>query len=379
MAAVSSWSTPSLATVRANNKAYIEGRIGDPLIPNDVPRVLADANAGNAHLNLQYLDWQANQLLPDTAQKQFLDKWATIYLVNADGSKGRKAATYASGTISVVASVAGTVLPAGSILTAMSTTGGTLSFQSTAATSINTVATPVPVRALVAGAASNLAAGTSLSLSATIPGINTSPIAVVSLSGGTDQESDAALRVRVLFRIQQPPMGGDASDYVAWATGFPGVTRAWCSPLEQGVGTVTLRFMMDELRATSDPMTSGFPLPGDVAALHAYLETVRPVTAGLFTTAPIPEPISFTVANLAPNTTATQAAIATSAAATIVRRASPAYANNGVAQPAQTIYAAWISDAVLAASGVFSFDLQMADHVMPTKGSLAVPGPITFG
>ena len=38
--------------------------------------MLADANAGNAHLNLQYLDWQANQLLPDTAQKQFLDKWA---------------------------------------------------------------------------------------------------------------------------------------------------------------------------------------------------------------------------------------------------------------------------------------------------------------
>ena len=173
-------------------------------------------------------------------------------------------------------------------------------------------------------------------------------------------------------------MGGDASDYVAWATGYPGVTRAWCSPLEQGAGTVTLRFMMDELRATSDPTTSGFPLAADIAALQAYLETVRPVTAGLFTVAPIPEPIPFTIANLSPNTSATQAAVTTSTAAAIVQRARPAYASNGVAQPAQTIFAAWISDAVLAASGVFSFDLQMADHVMPTKGSLAVPGAITY-
>ena len=93
---VSSWSTPMLDTVRGNNKAYIEGRLRQPLIPNDYPRVLADANAGNAHLNLQYLDWQANQLLPDTAQQHFLERWGTIYLVNADGSRGRKPATYAA-------------------------------------------------------------------------------------------------------------------------------------------------------------------------------------------------------------------------------------------------------------------------------------------
>ena len=374
---VSSWSTPTLATVRANNKAYIEGRLNEPLIPNDLPRVLADVNAGNAHLNLQYLDWQANQLLPDTAQGAFLERWATIFLVNADGSKGRKAATYAGGTVSIVATVADTPLPAGSILSALygSTT---LTFQTTAATAIATTATPVPVRALQAGAASNLAVGSALSLAAAVPGISSSSALVVSLAGGTDQESDAALRVRVLFRIQQPPMGGDASDYVAWATGYPGVTRAWCSPLEQGAGTVTLRFMMDELRATSDPTTSGFPLAADVAALQAYINTVRPVTSGAFVVAPIPEPIPFTVAGLSPNTTATQAAIATSTAAAIVQRARPAYASNGVAQAAQTIFAAWISDAVLAAAGVFSFDLQMADHVMPTKGSLAVPGLITY-
>jgi uncharacterized phage protein gp47/JayE len=81
---------------------------------------------------------------------------------------------------------------------------------------------------------------------------------VVQLTGGTDQETDDELRLRVLTRIRQPPMGGDADDYVAWALAVPGVTRAWCSPLEMGIGTVTVRVMCDDLRATGDPMTNGF-------------------------------------------------------------------------------------------------------------------------
>ena len=81
------------------------------------------------------------------------------------------------------------------------------------------------------------------------------------LDGGTDEETDEELRARVLRRIRQPPMGGDAYDYVAWALAVPGVTRAWCSPLEMGIGTVTVRFMMDDLRADND----GFPIADDIA------------------------------------------------------------------------------------------------------------------
>ena len=199
-----------------------------------------------------------------------------------------------------------------------------------------------------------------------------------ALAGGTDPETDDELRARVLLRIRKPPMGGDADDYVFWAMQVPGVTRAWCSPQEMGPGSVTLRFMMDDLRATANPTTSGFPLAADVAAVQAYVNTQRPVTADVFVVAPIPEPIPFTITSLNSNTVATQAAIATSTAAAILQRGRPAYAAGGASQPAQPIYAAWISDAVLAASGVVSFDLTMADHVMPTKGSLAVPGVITY-
>jgi hypothetical protein len=55
---------------------------------------------------------------------------------------------------------------------------------------------------------------------------------------------------------------------------------------------------------------------------------------------------------------------------------SPAFSLNGVSQPAQEIYAAWVNDAVYQATGVQYFDLTFADHAMPTNGSIAALGNI---
>ena len=196
------------------------------------------------------------------------------------------------------------------------------------------------------------------------------------MSGGADAETDDELRVRVLDRIRMPPMGGDADDYVAWALAIPGVTRAWTSPLEQGPGTVTLRFMMDDVRASNDPLTNGFPTSDDVAAVQALVDAQRPVTADLFVAAPIPEPIGYTVTNLDNDTPGVRAAITVSVTAMLADRAKPAWSKNGVGQPAQAIYSAWVSDAALNTAGVGYFDLVMADHVMPNNGAMAVHGKI---
>ena len=90
---------------------------------------------------------------------------------------------------------------------------------------------------------------------------------VIHLTGGTDTETDEQLRARILHRIQNPPMGGAAADYVAWALAVPGVTRAWAAP-EQGVGTITVRFLMDDLRADND----GWPEPDDIQAVADYID-----------------------------------------------------------------------------------------------------------
>ena len=172
-----------------------------------------------------------------------------------------------------------------------------------------------------------------------------------------------------------------ATDYVAWAESIPGVTRAWCSPNEMGIGTVTLRFMMDELRATpGNYLSSGFPTSVDVAAVQAYINSVRPVTAqDIFVVAPIPEPVNFVLGNLSPSDPGTVANIVASVNNMLLLKGAPANAVDGVTQPGQTIYAAWVSDAVYQAAGVNFFDLVMADHAMPNNGSLAVLGDVVLG
>ena len=136
--------------------------------------------------------------------------------------------------------------------------------------------------ALTAGIVGNLPDGSQLSMNPVIPGI-TSVICWGNMSGGVDTETDDQLRERILFRIQNPPMGGSQADYVRWARAVPGVTRAWAAP-EIGPGTMTVRFLMDDLY----PDNYGLPQPADVLVVTNYINLMRPVTVlDCFVMAPI--------------------------------------------------------------------------------------------
>jgi uncharacterized phage protein gp47/JayE len=191
--------------------------------------------------------------------------------------------------------------------------------------------------------------------------------AVIELHGGADEENDNDLRMRVLLRIRQPPMGGDATDYVQWTLAVPGVTRAWSGPLEMGMGTVTVRFMCDELRADRD----GFPANADIQAVTAYLNTVRPVAVkDFFVVSPIPQRVDVHIQNLSPDTASQRGAIEASLADMLFRKA----------KPGQTIFAAWKYQAIMDSAGVDSFDLRITtDDVMESPGHMAVLGDIVYG
>ena len=351
----------------------------DALIPNSVLRVMADVNAMLANLVLQFIAWLALQLLPVTATTIWLDRWATMYLINADGSKGRKQATFASGTVNAsIISITGATIAAGSLLSG----ANGVTYQVTAQASTAVAGTlPVSIIALNAGAISNLDSGATIAFLSPPNGVSGSA-SVVSLSGGTDTETDGQLQYRLLLRLANPPMGGDATDYVQWALAVPGVTRAWASPQEMGIGTMTVRFMMDSLRATN----GGFPISSDITSVANYIDSVRPVTVrDMFVEAPVPNPINFEVANLVNNNPTTWANIQSSIIALLLDKAAPASSVNGVSVPPQTIYVAWVSDAILNAGGVESFDLfdingnQLGDFVMPNNGSMASIGTIRHG
>ena len=364
------WPTPTLAQLRTNARNYIMASLpgADAMIPNSVLRVLSDVNAGNASLNLQFLAWLALQLLPITSTDIWLDRWADLYLVNADSSKGRKQATFATGTATIIGQ-AGAIIPSGTTLL-----GGGIVYQTTSQVAVGPAGNvTAPIIALTAASIGNLPPGAGLAIQSAINNVQAAAT-VLMLAGGTDTETDDELRVRLLLRLANPPMGGDAQDYVAWALDVPGVTRAWASPNELGIGTVTLRFMMDDLRASQ----GGFPTQDDINTVTAYIDTVRPVTVkDFFVVSPIPFPINFTITNLDPDTPSTYSNIIASVQAMLFAKAAPAFAHDGAAQPAQTIYAAWVSDAILQAADVVSFDLIAPDFVMPNAGSMAVLGTIT--
>lgn len=331
---------------------------GAVLIGNSVLRVISDCTAAVAHLTLRYIDWLALQLLPDTAEHEWLDRHGNIWLVNADGTIGRKSATYASGSASITGQES-FVVPAGTVMTSLG-----VSYQTTAQVTQGAAATSVPLIALTAGTIGNADTGTSIDFATPIAGIDTAAT-IETMEGGTDTETDDELRARILQRIQNPPMGGSVADYVRWAMSVPGVTRAWAAP-ELGPGTMTVRFLMDDLRASDN----GWPTPSDIATVATYIDKMRPVAVkDTFTLAPIKQFIDITIANLNPNTSEAQGEILTSLNQMLFQKAAPG----------QTIYANWVSYAISTAPSVISFDLiTNQDYVMPNPGSMALLGTILY-
>jgi uncharacterized phage protein gp47/JayE len=357
------WSTPTLKTVRSLVRDAIRGNLpgADASIPNSVLRVMSDAMGALCHLTLQYVDWLARQLMPDTAETEWLDRHGDIWLTNADGSTGRKLPTLAQGTVTFTGTT-GAVVPIGTQLTY----GTNVSYE-TIELEVTIGAGPSEgtVRALDPGTIGNRIDGDTLGVS--VPPVNVDAAAtVIRVDGGTDEETDDELRLRVLERIRAPPMGGDAEDYINWALRVPGVTRAWSYPLEQGIGTVTVRFMMDDLRAEND----GFPLPDDVETVRNYLNTVRPVAVkDFFAEAPIPYPIDVHISYLNVDNQATHGAIEESLLDEFYVRQ----------KPGQTWYRAWTDEGVMSAANVVAYDLVGDDQAMPSSGYMPVLGEITYG
>jgi uncharacterized phage protein gp47/JayE len=354
------WTTPTLRQVRETVRGEITTSLGRAsFVGNSVLRVMADCTAAVCHLTLRYLDWVTLQLLPDTAEHEWLDRHADIWLVNADGSTGRKVGTFANGTVTVTGTN-GVVIPQGSRLSG----ADGWPYETTEQVFASDVGVPVTVAALNAGADGNKELGDILSFDTGISGVD-GEAPVILIDGGVDPENDDELRQRVLRRIQQPPMGGAAYDYEAWALAVPGVTRAWAAS-EMGIGTVSVRFMMDDLRASNE----GFPLGSDIEVVSTYINSKRPVTVKeCYVMSPVRYPVDLHIVNLVPDTEAIRAAIQASVEQMLFYYAAPG----------QTIFTAWKYSAVMGAEGVISFDMaDVEDDIMPTIGHVAVLGDLYF-
>ncbi len=260
---------PSITELISRMQQDAQSRMSVQQLRRSNANVYVRTGAGAVHGVYGYAEYLARQILPDTAEAEFLDRHASIFGIL------RKQAEKASGTVRLRFSSSLVPIPVGTFLQA---DGGVL-FRTTAdavlITGVSPVQATVAVEAVEAGSAGNQTQGDVITLLSPIAGVE-SEATIVAVSGGSDAEDDESLRARIHSRTTDTPHGGAASDYVQWALEVPGVTRAWCYPREDGEGSVTVRFVCD-----GNPM-SIIPDEAMLARVAEYLETVRPVTADVY-------------------------------------------------------------------------------------------------
>jgi uncharacterized phage protein gp47/JayE len=313
--------------------------------------VIARTLAGASHELHGRLDFIARQVLIDTADAEYLERWANIWGVL------RKPAEFAVGDVTFTG-VNGAEVPEGAVLQRQD---GAL-FETTEAGVIASGTASVAVRAAASGAGGNTSAGITMALQQPSSGVqSTATVAAGGLVAGSDVESDDSLRARLLSRIQEPPHGGAGFDYVAWALEVPGVTRAWVAPMEMGAGTVTVRFVRDD-------DASPIPDAGEVAVVQAYIDERRPVTAEVFVAAPVAVPLDLTI-QLSPNTAAIQAGIEAELRDLLRREA----------EPGGTILISHLREAISIAPGEFDHAITTpTGNVTHDTGEIATLGTITW-
>lgn len=357
---------PALADLITRIRADVLQRLAvdDPLRQADA-EVYSRVLAGGINGLYGYLDWLAKQLMPDTAESEYLDRWASIWL-----SVPRKPAVVATGIVAFTVQT-GAVIPAGTILSAVDGT----EYQTTASATVVGATATAPIAAIVAGIAGNKPTGQTLNLSSPITGVQTAALTSGAVGGGSDIELDPDLTARLLARIQQPPHGGTGADYVEWALEVPGVTRAWCYPGELGAGTVTVRFMRDN-------DVSPIPDSTAVANVQAYINALRPVTANVTVVAPVAVPLNFTIA-LTPNNSVVQAAVQASLVDLIKREASPGgyYADptTGNLVAGGTMLLSHMNEAIALSTGETDHTMSVpSGNVTNSVGNITAMGTITW-
>lgn len=343
---------PTLSDLIERNRSDIETRLpgADSALRHSVLDVLARMHGGALSGAYGYLDFLARQILPDTAESEFLARHASIWGIR------RKAAIAATATASATG-VNGTVIPQGA--QALRVDGQ--AFRVSAAATIAAGTASLAIEAIDAGPDGDLTVGTMLTLSSAVLGANASITVTAVGTRGALEEDDASLLARLLDRIRTPPQGGSRNDYRAWALAQPGVTRAWVYPGWMGAGTVGLAFVMDQ----RDDI---IPEPADIAAVQAAIDALRPVTAQPVVFAPTPAPLDL-VLRVAPRTIAVEEAILAELADFFVRDA----------EPGGTIYLSRLSETISLAAGEFSHTLELPDSdFTPSPGFIPALGAVTF-
>ena len=351
------FSRPTLKALIERTKSDFNGLIADAdaFLRRTFTSTYARIIAGLAHGLYGRLAWISEQVHPLTSAIEGLLLHGRTYLVV------RKLPSKASGVVILEAADTAIMEKDTEIIRSDG-----VSFVSTGEVAAVGGFVAVPVLASNYGVGSNTPSGVQVKLVQPVVGIAASGVVGDgSLTGGSDEEGVEAYRARIVERIQKPPQGGAGLDYERWAKEVAGVTRVWVAKNEMGLGTVTVRFMMD------DTYADGLPLVGDVARVQEYIdaENRRPVTAVFYAAAPVGIPLDIEITNLSPVTSEVKVAIEAELA-DMIRR---------IATPSGIIPLSKIWEAVSVATGEDSHLIASPLESIPHEiGRIAILGAVSY-
>lgn len=224
-------------------------------------------------------DWLARQCFPQTAQGEWLDRHAALRALE------RRGALPAEGMIRFsvdTAAGADLIIPAGTVCT----TAGLVRFETAEAAVLPAGATSVEVfaRAVEAGTAGNVPAGSILSMAVPPVGVSRC-VNAAAFTGGADEESDESLRARVLETYRRMPNGANAAFYEQTALSFEQVAAATVLPRNRGIGTVDVVVSA----------MSGLPGAELLEALDDHFRQLREIAVDVAVKAPAVKPVDVTV------------------------------------------------------------------------------------
>lgn len=375
----------TLSELRTENQQFMQAeleKVGALLRFGNL-KVLADMDAGMAHLHYAYLDYIARQCTPFTSTDEWLAGWMALKQAY------RKAATAARSPEAQIKGTSGRTLDAGAVINRAdgyqytTDAGVTIGSSGTATVAVTAVLPDIAEDVTGGGSLGNADAGTILTLDANVSGIESTVTLIQPATGGADIENEEDFRQRGLLAFQNPPQGGSDTDYRTWALAVSGVTRAWVRRRGMGPGTVVIYIMCDG----SDKTNNGFPVgtdgisqleewgavkaTGDQGRVADYIYPLAPVTSLNYVCSPVERVIDFEISGISDAGSETTAAIADAIDGVLFESANPLGTGK--------IYLSDLNRAIGDVAGTAGFILVSPSvNIVPETGELAVRGEVNY-
>lgn len=231
---------------------------------------------------------------------------------------------------------------------------------------------PVPLASNDFGDDTNQDAGAELNLQSPIVGVdNEANVDYGAIGGGTDQETDAELQVRLVTLIQNPIAHFNVAEIDAQAKKIAGVTRVFIDEATPEEGQVTIYFMRDN---DANPIPTG----SEVTTVKNKILEIKPANtadADVIVNAPTGITVDFTFSALSPDTSTMRSAIEANLRQFFDERTSVGVDID------EDSYRAAVFNTVDTATGdvvtSFSLTVPSGDIVMPS-GQIGVLGGVIF-